>query len=242
MCRETIPRCWVQLSSFGVMGMKRVEYRCVATSVEGFVQQVAVQYLRHGYWFYVAGQVPEGKDPAAVDAKLIKKYGIDVSRWERARRKRAGLANMQYIRHKQFFLLMATHGKHRFFEDEAGQVRDARRVPIKFAGYAMSFRGGHASVRIEQNAYRRLKSTLVEMAAQRAGPRVAADFHQLHFVPYAPVRKQLLSAWRAVNRARKAAGLERISIECVPWRRQPVRPFRDQTASEDRRPAKFDNL
>ena len=72
------------------------------------MQQVAVQYLRHGYWFYVAGQIPEGKDPVAVDAKLIRKYGIDVSRWERARRKRAGLANMQYIRHDRFFLLMAT--------------------------------------------------------------------------------------------------------------------------------------
>ena len=53
------------------MGKKRVEYRCVATSVEGFVQQVAVQYLRHGYWFYVAGQIPEGKDSAAVDAKVL---------------------------------------------------------------------------------------------------------------------------------------------------------------------------
>ena len=76
------------------MGKKRVEYRCVTTSVEGFVQQVAVQYLRHGYWFYVAGQIPVGKEPATVDTKLIKNYGIDVSRWERARRKRHGLANM----------------------------------------------------------------------------------------------------------------------------------------------------
>jgi len=116
------------------MGKKRVEYRCVATSVEGFVQQVAVQYLRHGYWFYVAGIVPEGKDRAAVDAKLIKKYGIDVSRWERTRRKRAGLANMQYIRHERVFLLMASHGQHRFFKDEAGEIRDARRAPIKYAG------------------------------------------------------------------------------------------------------------
>ena len=68
------------------MGKKRGEYRCVTTSVEGFVQQVAVQYLRHAYWFYVAGKIPDGKDPAAVDVKLIKKYGIDVSRWDRARR------------------------------------------------------------------------------------------------------------------------------------------------------------
>jgi hypothetical protein len=131
------------------MGKKRVEYRCVATSVEGFVQQVAVQYLRHGYWFYVAGRIPDHKDPAAVDAKLIKRYGIDISRWERARRKRDGLANMQYVRYDRFFLLMATHGEHRYFENEAGQLRDARRVPIKFGGYALSFRNGRVCVRIE---------------------------------------------------------------------------------------------
>jgi glycosyltransferase involved in cell wall biosynthesis len=56
-----------------------MQYRCEATSVEGFVQQVAVQYLRHGYWFYVSGRIPAGKDPRGVDQKLIDKYGIAVS-------------------------------------------------------------------------------------------------------------------------------------------------------------------
>jgi len=51
-------------------------YRCVATSVAGFVQQLAVAYVAHGYWFYVTGRVPEGKDPADVDRKLIARYEI----------------------------------------------------------------------------------------------------------------------------------------------------------------------
>jgi hypothetical protein len=67
-----------------------MQYRCEATSVEGFVQQVAVQYLRHGYWFYVAGSVPASKDAGAVDRKLIARYGIAVSSKERTRRKRPG--------------------------------------------------------------------------------------------------------------------------------------------------------
>ena len=37
-------------------------YRCIASSPEGLVQQVAVSYLRHGYWWYVTGRIPEGKD------------------------------------------------------------------------------------------------------------------------------------------------------------------------------------
>jgi len=207
------------------MGKKRVEYRCVATSVEGFVQQVAVQYLRHGYWFYVAGQIPEDKDPAAVDTKLIKRYGIDVSRSERARRKRTGLANMQYIRHERFFLMMATHGTHRFFEDEPDQVRDARRVPIKFAGYSLSFRNGHACVRIARGEYVRLKADFLELACHRQRQTLAQEFARVQFQTYAPVRVQLLNIWRAVNRARSTVGHEPLSIDWVPWKRRIVKPF-----------------
>jgi len=43
--------------------------------------------------------IPFNKDPEAVDRKLIQKYGIDVSKRERARRKRAGLPNRHYLRH-----------------------------------------------------------------------------------------------------------------------------------------------
>ncbi len=75
-----------------------MSYRCEATSLTGFVQQLACAYLRHGYVYFVRGEVPMGKDPRAVDAKLIGLHGIAVSKWQRARRKRAGLANLQYLR------------------------------------------------------------------------------------------------------------------------------------------------
>ena len=86
-------------------------YRCVATSVAGFVQQLAVAYVANGYWFYVTGRVPDHKDPATVDAKIIRQYGIAVSKWTRTRRKRAGQANLQYLRYDRFFVIMATHGR-----------------------------------------------------------------------------------------------------------------------------------
>ena len=207
------------------MSERRSEYRCVATSVAGFVQQAAVQYLRHGYWFYVSGVIPDGKDARTVDAKLIRKYSVDVSRWERARRKRAGLANVQYIRCGHFFLLMATHGRHRFFADEAAQIRDARRTPIKFAGYALSFRTRHVCVRIEAGEYQRVKAWLLEQACWRSSERLQAAFLALPYAPYAPVRQQLLQIWRAVNRERRQAGFEPLPIECVRWKRPIVRPF-----------------
>jgi len=113
-----------------------------ATSVEGFVQQIACCYLRHGYWFYVMGRVPEGKHPQAVDEKLIAKYGIGVSESTRYRRKKVGQANLQYIRHESAFVILATKGEHCFFAEEANLIRDIRRVPLRYAGYSISYKPG----------------------------------------------------------------------------------------------------
>lgn len=77
-------------------------YRCEASSVEGFVQQLAVGYVQHGHFFYVTGKVPEGKDVYAVDAKLMERYGLDVSKWTRARAKGKGGSSVQYIRCGRF--------------------------------------------------------------------------------------------------------------------------------------------
>jgi hypothetical protein len=200
-------------------------YRCEATSVEGFVQQLAVSYLAHGYWFYVAGHVPARKDPRAVDAKLVGHYGIDVSKWERARRKRAGEANVQYLRFERFFVLLATHGAHPFFDEEGEAVHDARRVPIKFHGYAVSYHGGHPHVRIEQAEYNRYKAYFLDVATHRSADRLAAELGRLPFEPYAPVRRQMLAVLRAVNRARDAAAMEPVPATCFRFRRRICRPF-----------------
>ncbi len=72
-------------------------YRCEIATIEAFVQQVAVSYLTHGYFFWVAGVIPAGKDVRRVDAKLVERYGLEVSKWTRARRKRVGLASVAYL-------------------------------------------------------------------------------------------------------------------------------------------------
>ena len=38
-----------------------MSYRYIATTPAGLVQQVAVSYLRHGYWWYVTGRIPAMK-------------------------------------------------------------------------------------------------------------------------------------------------------------------------------------
>ena len=206
-------------------------YRCVATSVAGFVQQLAVAYVANGYWFYVTGRVPDHKDPATVDAKIIQRYGIAISKWTRTRRKKVGQANLQYLRYDRFFVLVATHGEHPFFAAEAKWIRDIRRQPLRFVGYAIGCRKGrdgrrwHPSVRIERAVFRALKARFTQSEVHRSVEGLCCELRALDFEPYAPVRDQLGGLLRAVNHRRKTAGLELVPANALRLHRSPVRPF-----------------
>ena len=220
-----------------------MEYRCAATSVAGFVQQLVSCYLPHGYWFYVSGIVPRNKDPVAVDEKLMSKYGIGVSRTSRARRKAVGIANVHYIRYQRRFLLLATHGFHPFYDEESQSIRDVRRVPIRFEGYSISVAQGgflrkrneaspavrdtkwRARVQIERELYRGLTAYFEDIAVHRSVGQLARELADLPFEPYAPVRRQLLNLVRYVNKRRAVAGLEPVGFAVLRYRRRIVRPF-----------------
>lgn len=214
-----------------------MEYVCETTSLDGLVQLLACNFLPHGYWFYVTGWIPLGKDPQRIDAKLLKKYGIDIGRTERSRRKRAGYANLRYLRHDRFFVLLATHGKHQFFEEEAALIRDIRHRPLKVSGYSISFRRGgqtadgkpdahwHSHVEIDRQWYKRYKAWFHDMAVRESTERLALEFYRFPFEPYAPIRRQMLLLLRLVNSVRKRAGLEQLPYAILPLRRRIVRPF-----------------
>jgi len=184
-----------------------MQYRSEVVSVAGFVQQIACSYLRHGYWFYVTGRIPAGKDAQSIDRKLVDKYGIAVSESTRARCKQLGLSNLQYLRHERFFGIFATKGMHKFFTEEQNAIRDIRKTPLRFAGYSISYRRGgrmrdgspdhrwHAHVEIERQRYLELKAYFLDLAVHRSPEKLALAFYELPFEPYAPVRRQLLNLW-----------------------------------------------
>ena len=96
-----------------------MSYRFVATSVEGFVQQLATCYLSHGYYFFVQGRVPDGREPCKIDRKFLEKYGIVLTTGQRCYRKRLGLANVHYLRYAgtNEWVMVATHGRHLWWGD-----------------------------------------------------------------------------------------------------------------------------
>jgi hypothetical protein len=220
-----------------------MEYRWEATSITGFVQQLACNYLPHGYWFYVTGRIPEGKPVQAVDRKLLEKYGVALNRSQRSRRKKAGLANLHYLRFERDWLLLATHGRHEFFAEERERVRDVRSHPIHFAGYSLTVRRGEylrkaadaaspavdgryrVRVQIGREQLRIIKPYLLDFAIRRSAQWLAYELWNLPFEPYAPVRKQLLSLLRMINANRRAAGLPAVEPKALRLRRQIVSPF-----------------
>jgi hypothetical protein len=220
-----------------------MEYRCEATSLEGFVQQLASNILPHGYWFYVTGRVPDGKDPQAVDEKLIAKYGVALSRQQRARRKVTGAANVHYLRFGRRWVLLATHGHHRFFEEEGGNIRDARKVPIQIEGYSLSVKHGNflrkeegeeaatpdgrlrVRVQIGRERYKELRDYFLSIACHRSAETLSRELFLVPYEPYAPVRRQLLNILRMVNDQRKAAGFSKVPPTVLRYKRRIVKPF-----------------
>jgi hypothetical protein len=230
-------------------------YKWEATTLEGFIQQLAVGYVARGYFFYVTGLVPKRISAMEHDRRLLTKFDVARSKWSRYRRRRRlgsdgrPLANVQYLRHDSFWIMLATHGEHRFFAEHEGrdgkslcterQYRDVRESPIVYGGYSVSWRG-RTSIRISPRAYNELKSHFLYIATRETVATLEREFRFAPFEPYAGVTRQMLSILRAVNRARKTAGLPVVSRESVRVRRQVVRPF--EHCGRERNPINNDEL
>ncbi len=216
--------------------MRQGTYRCEARSVAGFVQQLAVSYLKNKYFLYVRGEVPDDKDPRAVDEKLIFKYDIGLSKWSKRRRHLQGQAKLQYLRHDRTFLLLSTVPKddsHPFFAEEGQEsIKDARESPIHYFGYSVGYRGGHAHVRISEGRYERLKAEFLDNALSSSVEELTRMFRSLPFEPFAPVRQQYRKLLWRVNEVRKASGLPRVPFEALRLKRRSIRPFEDEEADQ----------
>lgn len=222
------------------MTTQRLKYKWEATTLEGFIQQLAVAYIARGYFFYVSGYVPKRISAAEHDQRMLAKFDVAKSKWSRyRRRKQRGsdgrpLANVQYIRHGDFWVLLATAGHHRFFTEHKKfdemqwqmirQYRDVREAPISYGGYSLSWRG-RATVRISPQAYRDLKAHFLHLAAKESRNSLEREFSRAPFEPYCGVTRQMFAILRAVNRVRRTAGLPLVPRASIRVKRQVVKPF-----------------
>ncbi|TWT99062.1 hypothetical protein Pla100_22380 [Neorhodopirellula pilleata] len=205
-------------------------------------QLIAASYLRHGYYWYVTGKIPNEKPPERVDQKLIAKYGIDISEWQRSKRRKSGLANAQYLRCGQWFILMLTEGHHLLRQPtekggEGEHIKDCRRIPIRFAGYSISYRRSgvaqptgqstkwHAHVRLDSETYAELKAHFESIAVHRSVENLVAEFAKVTYARYAPIRRQLLNILRQVNNLRQRQSFTKLPHTVLNLRRSVVKVY-----------------
>jgi hypothetical protein len=232
----------------GTLTTQKPKYKWEATTLEGFIQQLAVAYIARGYFFYVSGHVPKRISAAEHDQRMLAKFDVAKSKWSRyRRRKQRGsdgrpLGNVQYIRHGDFWVLLATAGHHRFFTEHKKfdeiqrqlirQYRDVRETPITYGGYSVSWRG-RASVRIGLQAYRDLKAHFLHLAAKESRNSLEQEFGRAPFEPYAGVTRQMFAILRAVNRVRRTASLPLVRRASIRVKRQVVKPFDERVCFGD---------
>jgi hypothetical protein len=220
-----------------------MEYKYEVTSLVGYLQRVATHLLPKGYYFFVQGTLPAGKDPAALDTKLLSKYDVAKSEGARRWRKSQGLGNVQYVRFEKSWILLATHGDHSIREGEGNNLKDVRKVPVRIGDYTITVKRGNylkkfptdeapspdgrwrVRVLIAREPYRELCAYFLSIACHRRPDALAAELYALPYVPYAPVRKQLLKLLRLINGKRQAAGYSKISPTCLRVKREIVRAF-----------------
>lgn len=200
------------------------DYQYEARTVAGFVSQI-VRYAASGHYFYVRVLLPEKKDPAAIDQKLLDRYGVRTKRWQRKRRHLKENAGIHYLRCNRCAVLMLTKGSHEtFYADHSQQVRDIRREALKVFGYSIRYgfseakRDWKVSVRLDQETYRKVREHMLAIAAwdsYREPERLEREFRRLPYQPYEPVFKQLLAILRLVNRQRRRRGFEPLAMTCL---------------------------
>lgn len=210
----------------------KVNYRHLAQSEQAFIQQLAVYYVAWGYRFYVVGKIPDHKDPLKTDSRIIEKYDIAKSKFQRARQKAQGIASIQYLRFDRFFVIIATKGKHEFIAQEQNQIKDIRHTPLLFDNHSISSKLGkdgnfHASVSLEQNYYRDLKAYFlgISSSSHRSSSQIIKEINALPLCKFSPVRNKLFSLLRAINKNRKTQGLSQIKHEDLQLKRLSIKTF-----------------
>ena len=208
-----------------------MKYRCVATSLKGFVYQIAVGLMPRpkNYHWFAQGTIPEDKIPEDVDEKIIRKYRIDISESTRHRYKEKGIASVQYVRFGRDFVLMATKGRHKLKECE--QLSWVEETPIRIANYSISRRKEgltkkgndrpkyRSHVQIDWDHYLELKAMFSSFACRRSVSELVHLFYTLPFEPYAPVKRQVAGLREMVNRQRRRKGLGIVPKESFLFRR-----------------------
>ena len=216
-------------------------YPCVAASRQAFIDQLAYAYIAYGYRFYVTGVVPERLTSGELDARLIEKFGLDISRDRRSSQRAAGDGSIHYLRHDRFWVLISTparNGNQFFTENTEPRTgdhlwHDVWTRAISIHGYAIRAPVGKLLIKVERHEFKRLKSELLELAKFVPAERLTTILKQrFRYEQYPGVQEQLYGLVATLNQRPKRSGLGRIEFTQLKCGRKIVRGRRLYTPED----------
>lgn len=204
--------------------------RYIIKSPRHLLQYLAGNLLPKGSLFYSTFRIPEDADMHALDVKLLLRYRSYLSKEQRHRRTKGGLASVRYLRCGNVGFFIATKGESPFFSEEPW--RDVRAQPLHVAGHTLTVNGaGKAVVGIHREARRKLRLHLLE--------NVRLPLRQLEhliwnveFVPFAGVQRAVSAEVKNLNEMRRKLGLIEVDPANCVRRRFKVETRFEETPEE----------
>ncbi len=184
--------------------------RMEAKTLGDFLWRVAIDYIRHGYTRYALRKIPEEKDLAVLDQKLIETYSISACRVTRHRLRAKGRASVQYVRYQRQFVLLATRGTHQEFDKLCAY--DVKTAPLHFEGYSIGLIGEKACVRVARRQWRFIEAEILSLAnCDRR--KVESTFNALPYYNFPGVVEQKLKLVKKVNALRRPKRLPSVRVQ-----------------------------
>ncbi len=193
---------------------------------KAFLQEI-VRRFSHGYYFYSLTIYPEKKRDKwqKIDEKLIEKYPIlSLSKYQRARRKRASLLNARIIRYGQFMLLQATSGKDDIGLKTEEAFEDIRKKSLVLSNLygTLSFRIGKKekgyTVYFEKAYWRDIKSYWAEKALKADIKQIEQEWKKMDQAcpSWAGVVSQKVILRKLILEKCKKRGIKSPNLEISP--------------------------
>ena len=189
-----------------------------ARSYQRSLGKASVRYVRYGpewylFWTY-------GKNP------IFEKYGPSAPSCPPQFH---DFRTPPSLKFHGYGISLARRGYHKKIDEE--KAGGGRRETGAVTGYRTIPRGSRherwvARVVINEDRYRLLQAELQGMATHRSADYLRMKFYNLPFSPYAPIRAQLTTLLRQVNKARQNVGYDRVSNDCIRFRRKMTSPYR----------------
>lgn len=187
------------------------EYLCV--SWQGLLQQLE-KLINNGYWYHCVTYLPEKKRYRweKVDQKLISKYDAGLNKWQRARRKKKGIANFIYLRWNHVAVLLHTKGnipQNVVYDDTFRNImakgkKNRLKVQISpLVGFEFYQDPKGITVKLDKQTYAGIKDHLETVVATKNVAKIVHEYNKLNGFPAfrGIVRQKIELAKFVMNRA-----------------------------------------